>query len=53
VAFPSPQDAKDWSAATAVQGTLMDFDLHLFRLTRSAGTANKWVPLRFWRGPKP
>ncbi|MEU5155342.1 hypothetical protein [Glycomyces sp. NPDC021274] len=40
VAFPSPQDAKDWSAERAVQGPLMVFDLHLFRLTRNAdGTA--------------
>lgn len=40
VAFPSPQDAKEWAAGSAVRGPLVVFDLFLYRLTRGAdGTA--------------
>jgi len=36
VAFPSPQDAREWAASRTVRGPLVVFDLFLYRLKRSA-----------------
>jgi hypothetical protein len=34
VAFPSPQDAREWAAGRTVRGPLVVFDLFLYRLAR-------------------
>ncbi|SDD84602.1 hypothetical protein [Glycomyces harbinensis] len=36
VAFPSPQDAREWAAGRRVRGPLVVFDLFLYRLARRA-----------------
>lgn len=37
VAFPSPEDAREWARERRVRGVLLVFDLFLYRLTREPG----------------